>query len=44
MQTRPWQSRHALLILMTIAMPIAFSSWSALLNNFVGERANFTGD
>ena len=39
----PWQSRNALLILMTIAMPIAFSSWSALLNNFVVERANFTG-
>ena len=43
MQSRPWQSRNALLILMTIAMPIAFSSWSALLNNFVVERANFTG-
>ena len=43
MQRRPWQSRNALLILMTVAMPIAFSSWSALLNNFVVERANFTG-
>ena len=43
MQTRPWQSRNALLVLMTIAMPIAFSSWTALLNNFVVERANFTG-
>ena len=43
MQEHPWQSRNALLILMTIAMPIAFSSWSALLNNFVVERANFTG-
>jgi hypothetical protein len=43
MQQHPWQSRNALLILMTIAMPIAFSSWSALLNNFVVERANFTG-
>ena len=43
MQQYPWQSRNALLILMTIAMPIAFSSWSALLNNFVVERANFTG-
>ena len=43
MHRRPWQSRNALLILMTIAMPIAFSSWSALLNNFVVERASFTG-
>ena len=43
MHKRPWQSRNALLILMTIAMPIAFSSWSALLNNFVVERAGFTG-
>jgi hypothetical protein len=43
MHKRPWQSRNALLILMTIAMPIAFSSWSALLNNFVVERASFTG-
>ena len=43
MHRRPWQSRNALLILMTVAMPIAFSSWSALLNNFVVERANFTG-
>jgi hypothetical protein len=32
-----------LLILMSIAMPIAFSTWNALLNNFVVERAAFTG-
>jgi hypothetical protein len=43
MKSRPWQTRNALLVLMTIAMPIAFSSWSALLNNYVVERANFTG-
>lgn len=43
MQQYPWQSRNTLLVLMTIAMPIAFSSWSSLLNNFVVERANFTG-
>ena len=39
-------SRHSpvtLLILMSIAMPIGFSTWSALLNNFVVERAAFTG-
>jgi len=28
---------------MTIAMPIAFNTWMALLNNFVVERAAFTG-
>lgn len=38
-----WQSPIALLVLMSIAMPIAFNAWSALLNNFVVERAAFTG-
>ena len=28
---------------MSIAMPVAFNAWSALLNNFVVERASFTG-
>ena len=37
------QSRVALLVLMSIAMPVAFNVWSALLNNFVVERAAFTG-
>ena len=32
-----------LLFLMAFAMPIAFATWSALLNNFVIEAANFTG-
>lgn len=32
-----------LLVLMSVAMPVAFSTWSALLNNFVVERAAFTG-
>ena len=32
-----------MLMLMSIATPIAFNSWSALINNFVVERANFTG-
>ena len=32
-----------MLILMSVATPIAFNGWSALLNNFVVERANFTG-
>ena len=33
----------SLLILMSIAMPIAFNAWSAMLNNFVVEKAAFTG-
>jgi len=32
-----------LLFLMALAMPIAFATWSALLNNFVIEAASFTG-
>jgi len=43
MQQRPWQTPSTLLILMSIAMPIAFSTWTVLLNNFVVERAGFTG-
>ena len=38
-----WRSPMMLLVLMSIAMPIAFNAWSALLNNFVVERAAFTG-
>jgi predicted MFS family arabinose efflux permease len=38
-----WRRPVALLFLMAFAMPIAFSTWSALLNNFVIEAAGFTG-
>lgn len=38
-----WQTPVTLLVLMSVAMPVAFNAWSALLNNFVIERANFTG-
>jgi hypothetical protein len=40
---KPWQTPVVLLTLMSIAMPIAFNTWTALLNNFVVERAAFTG-
>ena len=43
MKKAGWQSPIALLMLMSIAMPIAFNAWAALLNNFVVERAAFTG-
>ena len=38
-----WRRPIALLFLMAIAMPLSFSTWSALLNNFVIEAANFDG-
>jgi len=38
-----WRQPQALLFLMALAMPIAFATWSALLNNFVVEAANFDG-
>ncbi|MBD3677776.1 MAG: MFS transporter [Rhodobacteraceae bacterium] len=38
-----WRRPEALLFLMAFAMPIAFATWSALLNNFVIEAAGFTG-
>ncbi len=38
-----WRRPTALLFLMAAAMPIAFATWSALLNNFVIEAAGFTG-
>lgn len=38
-----WRRPKALLFLMALAMPIAFNTWSALLNNFVIEAAGFEG-
>jgi hypothetical protein len=38
-----WRRPVFLLFLMSAAMPIAFATWSALLNNFVKEAAGFTG-
>ena len=38
-----WRQPFALLAIMAFAMPLAFATWSALLNNFVIEAANFTG-
>ncbi len=43
-QTLPlWRRPIALLFVMAMAMPIAFATWSALLNNFVVEVAAFDG-
>ncbi len=38
-----WRQPVALLALMAFGMPIAFATWSALLNNFVIEVSGFTG-
>lgn len=38
-----WRRPEALLILMAIALSLAFSVWSALLNNFVVEIIRFDG-
>lgn len=38
-----WRRPVVLLLLIAAAQPLAFSTWNALLNNFVIERAHFTG-
>ncbi len=38
-----WRRPVTLLFVMAMAMPIAFATWSALLNNFVIEVASFEG-
>lgn len=38
-----WRRPVTLLFIMAAALPIAFSTWFALLNNFVIEVANFDG-
>ncbi len=43
MQTRHWQTPKNLLLVMTVAMTLAFATWMALLNNFVIEKASFSG-
>lgn len=43
LHTSKWRQPGILLFVMAAAMPLAFGSWQALLNNFAIERANFTG-
>ena len=38
-----WRRPIFLLFMMSVAMPIAFNVWSALLNNFVIQMADFDG-
>jgi len=38
-----WRRPEILLIIMAVAMSVAFSTWMNLINNFAVERAEFTG-
>lgn len=38
-----WRRAEIMLLLLAAAMPLSFGVWQALLNNFVIERAGFTG-
>ena len=38
-----WRRPFTLLFVMAMAMPVAFATWSALLNNFVIDVAGFDG-
>jgi hypothetical protein len=40
---RGWRRPETLLLLLAAAMPLAFGTWQALINNFAIERAAFTG-
>ena len=38
-----WRRPQVMILVMGGAVPLSFATWSALLNNFVIERAGFTG-
>ena len=39
----PFNSHIFFLVLLSVAMPISYATWSALINNFVIEIAHFSG-
>ncbi|UTW45267.1 MFS transporter [bacterium SCSIO 12696] len=41
---RQWRNPEMFLLLLTFAMSLSFATWLSLLNNFVIERAAFTGE
>lgn len=43
MARKKWQTPETLLLLMAFIMPLAFATWTALINNFSKEVAEFTG-
>jgi len=42
-QHKSWQTPANMLLLMAFVMPLVFSTWMALINNFTKEAAEFTG-
>ncbi len=38
-----WRRPEIMLLALSVALPLSFATWQALLNNFVIERAAFTG-
>lgn len=42
-QLKNWRNPFVLLLLMAFVMPLIFSTWMALINNFSKEAAAFTG-
>ena len=38
-----WRCPFVLLVLLSIGMPLSFSTWQALINNFAIEQAGYTG-
>lgn len=43
MKYQQWRNPFVLLLLMAFVMPLIFSTWMALINNFSKEAAGFTG-
>jgi len=43
MDSKSWRTPQNFLLVISAIVPIAFASWSALLNNFAIEKANFDG-
>lgn len=43
MQNHKWLNERTILMIMTVIMPLTFSSWNVLLNNFAIEQAAYNG-
>ncbi|PCJ49234.1 MAG: MFS transporter [Gammaproteobacteria bacterium] len=43
MQANKWFNERTMLMIMSIIMPLTFSTWHVLLNNFALEQAAYTG-
>ena len=43
MQQHKWLNERSLLIIMSMILPLTFSTWHVLLNNFAVEQVAYTG-